>query len=78
MEFFRSINKRILALAAMVLLVFFCVVPAGASSGGEGEDVVVKDIVLEHINDSYEWHIGKFWGKHVAIPLPVILYTKEK
>lgn len=62
----------------MVLLVFFCVVPAGASSGGEGEDVVVKDIVLEHINDSYEWHIGKFWGKHVAIPLPVILYTKEK
>ena len=78
MEFFRSINKRILALVAMVLLVFFCVVPAGASSGGEGEDVVVKDIVLEHINDSYEWHIGKFWGKHVAIPLPVILYTKEK
>ena len=78
MEFFRSINKRILALAAMVLLVFFCVVPAGASSGGEGEDVVVKDIVLEHINDSYEWYIGKFWGKHVAIPLPVILYTKEK
>ena len=78
MEFFRSINKRILALAAMVLLVFFCVVPAGASSGGEGEDVVVKDIVLEHINDSYEWHIGKFWGKYVAIPLPVILYTKEK
>lgn len=62
----------------MVLLVFFCVVPAGASSGGEGEDVVVKDIVLEHINDSYEWHIGKFWGKHVVIPLPVILYTKEK
>lgn len=78
MEFFKSINKRILALAAMVLLVFFCVVPAGASSGGEGEDVVVKDIVLEHINDSYEWHIGKFWGKHVVIPLPVILYTKEK
>lgn len=65
-------------MVAMVLLVFFCVVPAGASSGGEGEDVVVKDIVLEHINDSYEWHIGKFWGKHVAIPLPVILYTKEK
>jgi len=62
----------------MLLLVFFCVVPAGASSGGEGEDVVVKDIVLEHINDSYEWHIGKFWGKPVAIPLPVILYTKEK
>ena len=54
MEFFRSINKRILSLAAMVLLVFFCVVPAGASSGGEGEDVVVKDIVLEHIVDSYE------------------------
>lgn len=78
MEFFRSINKRIFSLAAVVLLVFSCVVPAAASSGGEGEDVVVKDIVLEHIGDSYEWHIGKFGGKHVAIPLPVILYSKDK
>ena len=40
----------------------------------EGEqEVVVKDIVLEHISDSYEWHIGKFGEKHVAIPLPVIV-----
>ena len=78
MEFFRSISKRIFSLAAVVLLVFSCVVPAAASSGGEGEDVVVKDIVLEHIGDSYEWHIGKFGGKHVAIPLPVILYSKDK
>ena len=44
----------------------------------EGEqEVVVKDIVLEHISDSYEWHIGKFGDRHVAIPLPVIVKGSE-
>ena len=36
----------------------------------------VSAIILHHIGDSHEWH---FWGEgesKVAIPLPVILYTK--
>lgn len=41
------------------------------------EDVNVKKIVLEHIGNSYEWHLSSWGGKHISIPLPVILYSKE-
>ena len=35
-------------------------------------------LVIDHISDSHEWHL---WGSHehpVSIPLPVILYNKER
>ena len=34
--------------------------------------------IIDHVTDKYEWHL---WGPHeggVSIPLPVILYSKEK
>ncbi len=31
-----------------------------------------------HINDSYDWHIIDIGTKKISIPLPVILYSKEK
>lgn len=35
--------------------------------------------IIEHVVDSHEWHIlTTVSGKHVSIPLPVILYSKEK
>ncbi len=34
-------------------------------------------LIMEHIADSYEWHIAKFGETHVSIPLPVILYSKN-
>jgi F-type H+-transporting ATPase subunit a len=40
------------------------------------KDIDISAIILHHIGDSHEWH---FWGEgkdKVAIPLPVILYTK--
>ncbi|MCF6333092.1 MAG: F0F1 ATP synthase subunit A [Draconibacterium sp.] len=33
--------------------------------------------VIEHVSDSYEWHIVTFGEKHISIPLPVILYSKS-
>jgi F-type H+-transporting ATPase subunit a len=35
------------------------------------------EFILEHIGDAYEWHILTVKGRHVSIPLPVILYSKE-
>ncbi len=35
-------------------------------------------LVMDHISDAHEWHL---WGSHehpVSIPLPVIIYSKEK
>jgi F-type H+-transporting ATPase subunit a len=36
------------------------------------------DFILEHVMDSYEWHVLTAGKTHVSIPLPVILYTKEQ
>ncbi len=32
-------------------------------------------LIMEHIADSYEWHIAKVGHTHISIPLPVILYS---
>lgn len=34
--------------------------------------------IFEHIQDSYNWHLYTYKGHHVSIPLPVILYSKNK
>lgn len=33
----------------------------------------VKEIVLGHMSDAYDWHIVTWNGHHVSIPLPVIV-----
>ncbi len=34
--------------------------------------------IMEHVQDSYEWHIMTVGETHISIPLPVILYSKTK
>jgi F-type H+-transporting ATPase subunit a len=34
--------------------------------------------IMEHVMDAHEWHIMKIGKTHISIPLPVILYTREK
>ena len=46
---------------------------AMAEEGGEGEKINIPEIVLEHLADSYEWHIASYQGKHLSIPLPIII-----
>lgn len=36
------------------------------------------DFIFHHINDNYSWHIFSFKGKPYSIPLPVLLYSKDK
>ena len=40
------------------------------------EDINVKELILEHLADSYTWHITKIGENDIAIPLPVIVYSK--
>jgi F-type H+-transporting ATPase subunit a len=35
------------------------------------------EFIFDHINDSYSWHILSFKNFELAIPLPVILYSKH-
>lgn len=36
----------------------------------------VRAFILEHVSDSYVWHITKIGENEISIPLPVILYSK--
>ncbi|MBR6346633.1 MAG: F0F1 ATP synthase subunit A [Bacteroidales bacterium] len=51
------------------------------SSGGRDQDeaegeVDIAEIIFSHIGDSHEWHITEWKGRPVAIPLPVIVWSK--
>lgn len=50
---------------------------AGEEEGHSGK-FQPGPFIMDHIADSYEWHVTSFGETHVSIPLPVILYTSEK
>ena len=62
-------------LRSLFLLLLFALLPlaAGAQEKGGGEKLDIPEIVLEHLSDSYEWHIATYEGKHLSIPLPIIV-----
>lgn len=43
----------------------------------EEQELDVKAVVLDHIADSYEWHICTVGEHHVTIPLPVIVRSQS-
>ena len=48
-----------------------------ADEGKQQEKLDIPEIVLEHLSDSYEWHIASYKGKHLSISLPIILHSKN-
>ena len=51
--------------------------PILAHAQEEVTKVDAKEIVFQHIRDAYEWHITSWGDKHIALSLPVILYSRE-
>ena len=43
----------------------------------EGEKFNPGTFILNHVNDSYDWHILTYNGHHVSVPLPIILYSQQ-
>ena len=56
----------------MVTCIFFLSISVSAEEKKES-NVDVKEIVLGHMSDAYEWHITTWGGHHISIPLPVIV-----
>lgn len=49
-------------------------------SGSHGEDTKSfnpGDFMFDHIKDAHDWHILSIGNKHISIPLPVILYSRN-
>ena len=65
--------KRLLFI---LLLMCTLTVRAGISGNDDQKPLDVKEFILEHLADSYEWHIASWGDTHLSLPLPVIVYSK--
>lgn len=64
--------KYLLKIALLVALL----IPAASLRAEEaGEKPDIKQIVLGHLGDSYEWHVLTTSGGEWSIPLPVIVHS---
>lgn len=64
--------KSILLLIALALLPW-----AAFANNSKEEELNIPEIVLEHLADSYEWHIATYEGKSISIPLPIIVRSGQ-
>ena len=55
------------------LLLSFISLSMPLSAADKKIDVDVKEIVLGHMADAYEWHITTYKGHSISIPLPIIV-----
>lgn len=60
--------------AFLMLLVQF---NARANEEVQHEKFNTVDYIFDHVNDSHEWFFFSIGEKHIAIPLPIILYSKH-
>jgi F-type H+-transporting ATPase subunit a len=78
----KSINQIV-----TLLLFSFLIVPLALSAAGEGaspakdvhqeiKELEIGDVIMEHVVDSYEWHLFTYKDHPYAIYLPVILYDQ--
>lgn len=69
MKILRNISLRLFAL----VLIFALFNNMAKAEDDNQENIDVKEIVLGHMSDSYEWHITTWNQHHISIPLPVIV-----
>ena len=43
----------------------------------ERKDLNIQEIVFGHIGNSHEWHITEWNGRHITIPLPIIVKSSQ-
>ena len=73
-----SYIKNIIVCVCMFALVSQPLMAGGGDAHGEeGGELNVKELILEHLGDAYEWHITTWKGNHISIPLPVIVKGEE-
>ena len=70
-----NIQKRLHPVCLLLLATFLFALPLSASNHAAEEDdkLDVKEVVLGHMSDTYDWHITTWNGHHVSIPLPIIV-----
>ena len=65
--------KKFLRYALVAAIALVAPLVASASGHGDGENFSPKELVMEHLADSYEWHITTIKDRDIVVPLPVIV-----
>jgi len=61
----------------LVCLLFCLPLVANSAESHPEEELDVKELILDHLADAYDWHIVSYGDKHISIPLPVIVRGQE-
>lgn len=75
----QTLSRAKAAFFAIILFFFSANVFAG-DTHGEGTEKKFRagDLIVEHVADNHSWHIMGEGHSSVSMPLPVILYNKER
>ena len=67
-------NKIMKQIRSLIVLLVVMLMPLAANASHQKEGQIdIPEMVLEHLSDSYEWHIASYEGKSLSIQLPIIL-----
>lgn len=69
--------KQLRSLFILVVLALIPLVATANSNKADDGKLDIPEIVLEHLSDSYDWHIATFGGKSISIHLPVIVRSSN-
>ena len=66
-------------LKSICLLLMLSLMPLSlmANEQKEGETLNISEVALEHLADSYEWHITTYQGHAISLPLPIIIRSSQ-
>lgn len=71
-----SPNKKRSPLRFLLFVLLMCLFQVSPVRASQSETIDVKELVLGHMSDAYEWHILTWNKEHVSIPLPVIVRSE--
>lgn len=71
-----SLRKILSLIAIFVFLSGIAVFANEPVPAEKSKEINVKELILEHLADSYTWHLTKIGETDIAIPLPVIVYSQ--
>lgn len=69
--------KRIKSILLLMAVVLLPVRVSAAGGHGDGGELNIPEIVLDHLADAYEWHIASYDDNHISLPLPIIVRSEN-
>jgi F-type H+-transporting ATPase subunit a len=76
-KFFLWLMRLIKYIIACAFIFSFHPVFSSVPDSTENKKFNTVEFIFDHVNDSHEWYFFSVGEKHIAVPLPVILYSKN-